>query len=79
MDASFCVAKEAASVLPDKRLQNSDDFRRQLRYSQDTNNTAKIQLKILGRTSRLTSGAIDKVKKLTLYWVLNHDAKKEGN
>ena len=25
MDAYFCVAKEAASVLPDKRLQNSED------------------------------------------------------
>ena len=28
MDASFCVAKEAASVLPNKKLQNSEDFRR---------------------------------------------------
>ena len=28
MNASFCVAKEAASVLPNKRLQNSEDFRR---------------------------------------------------
>ena len=28
MDASFRVAKEAASVLPYKRLQNSEDFRR---------------------------------------------------
>ena len=27
MDASFCVAKEAASVLPNKRLQNSEGFR----------------------------------------------------
>ena len=28
MDASFCVAKEAVSVFPNKRLQNSGDFRR---------------------------------------------------
>ena len=28
MDVSFGVAKEAASVLPNKRLQNSGDFRR---------------------------------------------------
>ena len=28
MDASFCVAKETASVFPNKRLQNSEDFRR---------------------------------------------------
>ena len=28
MDASFCVAKQAASVLPNKRLRNSEDFRR---------------------------------------------------
>ena len=28
MDASFCVAKEAASVLSNKRLQNSEDSRR---------------------------------------------------
>ena len=41
-----------------------------------TNNTAKIQLKILGRTFRLTSGAIVNAKKLTLCWVLSHDAKK---
>ena len=33
MDASFCVAKEAASVLPNKRLQNSDDFRRHKLHS----------------------------------------------
>ena len=26
MDASFCVAKKAASVFPKKRLQNSEDF-----------------------------------------------------
>ena len=41
-----------------------------------TNNTAKIQLKILGRTFRLTSGAIVNAKKLTLCWVLSHDTKK---
>ena len=41
-----------------------------------TNNTAKIQLKILGRTFRLTSGAIVNAKKLTSCWVLRHDAKK---
>ena len=41
-----------------------------------TNNTAKIQLKILGRTFRLISGAIVNAKKLTLCWVLSHDAKK---
>ena len=41
-----------------------------------TNNTAKIQLKILGRTFRLTSGAIVNAKNLTLCWVLSHDAKK---
>ena len=41
-----------------------------------TNNTAKIQLSILGRTFRLTSGAIANAKKLTLCWVLSHDAKK---
>ena len=29
MDAFFPVAKEAASVLPNNRLQNSEDFRRQ--------------------------------------------------
>ena len=34
-----------------------------------TNNTAKIRLKILGRTFRLTSGAIVNAKKLTLCWV----------
>ena len=34
-----------------------------------TNNTAKIQLKILGRTFRLTSCAIVNAKKLTLCWV----------
>ena len=28
MDASFCVAKEAGSVLPNERLQNSEDFGR---------------------------------------------------
>ena len=28
MEASFCIAKEAASVLPNKRLSNSEDFRR---------------------------------------------------
>ena len=28
MDASFCVAKETASALSNKRLQNSEDFRR---------------------------------------------------
>ena len=28
MDAYFRVAKEAASVLPNKRLQYSEDFRR---------------------------------------------------
>ena len=28
MDASFCVAQEAASVLLNKKLQNSEDFRR---------------------------------------------------
>ena len=44
-----------------------------------TNNTAKIQLKIFGRTFRLTSGAIVNAKKLTLCWVLSHDAKKGGN
>ena len=41
-----------------------------------SNNIAKIQLKLLGRTFRLTSGAIVKAKELTLCWVLNHDAKK---
>ena len=40
-----------------------------------TNNTAKIQLNILGRTFRLTSGAIVNAKTLRLCWVLNHDAK----
>ena len=34
-----------------------------------TNNTAKLQLKILGRTFRLTSGAIVNAKKLTSCWV----------
>ena len=33
MDASFCVAKEAALVLPNKRLQNSEDFRRHKLHS----------------------------------------------
>ena len=33
MDASFCVAKEAPSVLPNKRLQNSEDFRRHKLHS----------------------------------------------
>ena len=33
MNASFCVAKVAASVLPNKRLQNSDDFRRHKLHS----------------------------------------------
>ena len=28
MDASFCVAKEAALIFPNKTLQNSEDFRR---------------------------------------------------
>ena len=42
-----------------------------------TNNTAKIQLKILGRTFRLTSGAIVNAKKLTLCWALSHDAKNQ--
>ena len=28
MGVSFCVVKEAASVLPNKRLQNLEDFRR---------------------------------------------------
>ena len=41
-----------------------------------TNNTAKIQLKTLGRTFRLTSGATVNAKTLTLSWVLSHDAKK---
>ena len=27
IDASFCVAKEAASVLPNQRLQNAEDFK----------------------------------------------------
>ena len=27
MDASFCVAKKAASFLPNKRLQNSEDLK----------------------------------------------------
>ena len=40
-----------------------------------TNDTAKMQLKILGRTFRLTSGAIVNAKKLTLCWILSHDAK----
>ena len=40
------------------------------------NNTAKIQLKILGRTFRLTSVAIVIAKKVTLCWVLSHDAKE---
>ena len=44
--------------------------------STSINSTAKIQLKILGRTFRLTSGAIVNAKKLTLCWVLSHDAKK---
>ena len=33
MDASFRVAKEAASVLPNKRLQNSEDFGRHKLHS----------------------------------------------
>ena len=33
MDAFFCVAKEAALVLPNKRLQNSEDFRRNKLHS----------------------------------------------
>ena len=33
MDASFCVAKEAASVFSNKRLQSSDDYRRHKLYS----------------------------------------------
>ena len=33
MDASFCVAKEAASVLPDERLQNSENFKRHKLHS----------------------------------------------
>ena len=34
MDASFCVAKGAASaVLPNKRLQNSEDFKRHKLHS----------------------------------------------
>ena len=33
MDASFCVAKKAASVLPNKRLQISEDFRRHKLHS----------------------------------------------
>ena len=33
MDTSFCVAKEAASVLPNKKLQNSEDFRRHKLHS----------------------------------------------
>ena len=33
MDASFCVAQEAASVFPNKRLQNSEDFRRHKLHS----------------------------------------------
>ena len=41
-----------------------------------TNNTAKIQLKILGRTFRLTSGAIVNAKKLPLCWVSSRNAKK---
>ena len=41
-----------------------------------TYNTAKIQLQILGRAFRLTSGAIVSPKKLTLCWVLSNDAKK---
>ena len=40
------------------------------------NNTAKMQPKILGRTFRLTSGAIVNAKKL-ICWVLSHDAKKK--
>ena len=41
-----------------------------------TNNTAKIQLKRFGWTFRLASGAIVNAKKLTLCWVLGHNAKK---
>ena len=33
MDASFCVAKEAASVHRNKRLQNSEDFRKHKLHS----------------------------------------------
>ena len=33
MDAFFRVAKEAATVLLNKRLRNSEDFRRQKLYS----------------------------------------------
>ena len=33
MDTSFCVTKEVASVLPNKRLQNSEDFRRHKLHS----------------------------------------------
>ena len=33
MDKSFCVAKEAAPVLPSKRLQNAEDFRRHKLHS----------------------------------------------
>ena len=33
MGASFCVFKEATSVLPNKRLQNSEDFRRHKLHS----------------------------------------------
>ena len=42
-----------------------------------TNNTAKIQLKIFGRTFRLTSGAIVNAEKLSLCWVISqsHDPK----
>ena len=33
MDAYFCVAEEAASVLPNERLQTSEGFRRQKLHS----------------------------------------------
>ena len=33
MDASSCVAKEAGLILPNKRLQNSKDFRRHKLHS----------------------------------------------
>ena len=41
-----------------------------------TNNTVKIQLKMHGRTFRLSSDAIVNAKKLTLCWILSHVAKK---
>ena len=63
-----------------QNLSKPNNFRK--RYSWElisnfiTNNTAKMQLEIFGRTFRLTSGAIVNATKLTLYWVLSHDAKK---